>query len=269
MCYFFIFIYTFLYTESLKIRGMLFVLSALCLYGVFMSGTKTAMITIALGLIVFLIKIWRNIKLTTLLLLIISILIATSVKTLDYFSTIEQKRSIYQNLEMAYVGAGIQGFDSMYFDTSLGSRIDHVFRFFEGVKEEPELLVLGRGWHRRSSYETGISLHDDLLTATHDLGICGAVFVIWIYFAMFKQFSIKKNRNVILLEKDKLLQMIMQILVILLILSSFMGENLTLYGGGIDVQFPFIIMLMAVSWNYWKITCQQENHALLQKENIY
>jgi hypothetical protein len=80
------------------------------------------------------------------------------------------------------------------------------------------------------------------------MGTLGAVFVVWLYFSMFHQFIIKKGQ-IISAKETKLLHSIMQILVLVIILTSFTGENLTFYWG-IDVQFPLIIMTMAVVWKY-------------------
>jgi uncharacterized integral membrane protein len=55
----------------------------------------------------------------------------------------------------------------------------------------------------------------------------------------------------------------MQVLVIILIASSFTSENLTLYPG-IDVQFPFIVAIMAVTWSYLKEQfIENPHHAFL------
>jgi hypothetical protein len=180
---------------------------------------------------------------------------------LEQFATAEQKKAVYRQLEDAYIGTGFEGFERAYQETSLGSRFDHWIRFGDAIKEEPELLVLGRGWHRRGVYETGSSLHDDLLTAIHDMGILGGVFVIWLYFSMFHQFIIKKGQ-IISTKETKLLHSIMQILVLLIILSSFIGENLTFYWG-IDVQFPLMIMTMAVVWKYINSVRERVQNAFL------
>jgi hypothetical protein len=159
------------------------------------------------------------------------------------------------------MATGIKGFEGAHQATSLGSRFDHWVRFGEAIKEEPELLVLGRGWHRRAAYETGISLHDDLLTAIHDMGILGAVFVIWFYFSMFQQFKIKKGQ-IISTKETKLLHPIMQILALLIILSSFASENLTFYWG-IDVQFAFIVTVVAVTWGYLREQFKENPHYVI------
>lgn len=248
-CYFFILLYTFNIAKSLKKKGCLLILMSACVYGVLISGTKTAAIGIVIGLMFFLA---RNLKTSTLSIktgIAVIVIIPVSVWSLNYFATWEQKRDVWRNLEKGYIATGIGGYDSLYYDTSLGSRIDHFFRFFEGVKEDPQLLVLGHGWQRRAVYKTGISLHNDLLTALHDLGILGGVFVVWIYFAMFRQFRVAKTGRPHVPEKVRLLSSIMQVIAILLIASSFTGENLTLYWG-IDVVFPFIIMLMAITWTH-------------------
>jgi hypothetical protein len=206
------------------------------------------MIGLILGLILLIVRESKNFKLSTKVLFIALIIVSSGMWFLEQFATAEQKKEVYGQLEKAYIATGIKGFERSYQETSLGGRFDNWVRFGEALKEEPELLVLGRGWHRRAVYETGVSLHDDLLAAIHDMGTLGAVFVVWLYFSMFHQFIIKKGQ-IISAKETKLLHSIMQILVLVIILTSFTGENLTFYWG-IDVQFPLIIMTMAVVWKY-------------------
>ncbi|MCZ7383415.1 MAG: O-antigen ligase family protein [Candidatus Methanoperedens sp.] len=246
--YFLILLYWFLYFKPVIGKIVFILLMILCVDAILISGTKTAMISLMVGLILLMIRESKNFKLSTRMLIIAFIIVSSGMWFLEQFATAEQKREVYGQLESAYVATGIRGFEKAYHETSLGSRFDNWGRFVETVQEEPELLVLGRGWQRRAIYETGISLHADLLTSTHDMGILGAVFVIWLYFKMFTQFSIKIKQPFSTGE-TKLLNSIMQILVLLIIASSFSSENLTLYPG-IDVQFPFIITIMAITWSY-------------------
>ena len=89
------------------------------------------------------------------------------------------------------------------------------------------------------------------------------MFVIWLYLKMFKGFLLSKNKKHFLAEKVNILRSMMQILVIILIASSFTSENLTLYPG-IDVQFSFIVAIMAVTWSYLKEQfIENPHHAFL------
>lgn len=248
MIYFFILLYWFFIFKSVVGRIVLILLMIFCINAILISGTKTAMVGLIIGLTLLIIKAGRNIKISTKVIVIVFIVMTSGMWFLEQFATAEQKKEVFSQLGKAYIATGIKGFERAYQETSLGSRFGHWVRFGEAVKEEPELLLLGRGWQRRACYETGISLHNDLLTAIHDIGLLGAVFVIWIYFSMFRQFSIKKNQSY-LTEETKLLYSIMQILVLLMIFSSFASENFTFYWGT-DVQFPFIITIMGVTWNY-------------------
>jgi hypothetical protein len=259
--YFFIFLYWFLYFKPVIGKIAFILLMILCVNAILISGTKTAMIGLIIGLILLMIREIKNFKLSTKMLIIAFIIVSSGMWFLEQFATAEQKKAVYRQLEDAYIGTGFEGFERAYQETSLGSRFDHWIRFGDAIKEEPELLVLGRGWHRRGVYETGSSLHDDLLTAIHDMGILGGVFVIWLYFSMFHQFIIKKGQ-IISTKETKLLHSIMQILVLLIILSSFIGENLTFYWG-IDVQFPLMIMTMAVVWKYINSVRERVQNAFL------
>jgi len=192
ICYFFILLYTLIYFEPLCLRILFLILLILCVDAINISGAKTAMIGAGIGLILLISK--KNNKIITPLKIIIFIFIVINISiwSINQFATEGQKREIYRQLEMAYLGTGIKGFERTYNETSLGTRYDHWLRFGEAIKEEPELLVIGRGWHRRAVYETGESLHNDLLTALHDLGIPGLMFVIWLYLKMFKGFLLSK-----------------------------------------------------------------------------
>jgi len=259
ICYFFILLYTLIYFESFYLRILFLILLILCVDAINISGAKTAMIGAGIGLILLISK--KNNKIITPLKIIIFIFIVINISiwSINQFATEGQKREIYRQLEMAYLGTGIKGFERTYHETSLGTRYDHWLRFGEAVKEEPELLVIGRGWHRRAVYETGDSLHNDLLTALHDLGIPGLMIVIWLYLKMFKGFLLSKNKKHFLAEKVNILRSMMQILVIILVASSFTSENLTLYPE-IDVQFPFIVTMMAVTFGYLKKQFIEKSH---------
>jgi len=249
--YFFILLYSLIYFKPLYLKMLLFVLLILCIDSVLMSGTKTAFVGLGLGLIFLAIKAKRNFMTNAKVLFFGLIAILMGIWSLNQFASGEQKDNVSYGLRETYSNLRAVGFEEGYSETSLGGRYLCLLRFGKAVEEEPELLLLGRGWHRRVMYETGVSLHNDLLAACHDMGVLGVVFVIWIFSAMYKQFSLL-GKNTVLSKEEELLRLIMQAFVIIFIASSFTSENLTLYGGGIDVQFPFVVMLMAVTWLYFK-----------------
>lgn len=259
MIYFFILLYWCFYLKSAVSKATLFILMIMCIATVFISGTKTAMVCIIIGLILLMLKELRNFNRMSKIMIIGLLVTGSGFLILEQLATPEQKKEVYSQFENIHIVT--RGFESVDEKTSFEYRFDSLIKFREAVKEEPVLLILGRGWHRRLVYETGNALHDDLLTAIHDMGIWGGVFVIWLYFSMFRQFMIKKNQLVSTKETN-FLRSIMQILVLSIILSSFMSENLTLYWG-IDVQFPLIIMIMAVVWNYMNNVRERVPNAFL------
>lgn len=261
--YFFILLYSATRFKPTFVRFLLLVALALSVNAILLSGTKTAIIGLGLGLLFLALKGRGLFGLNAKIILLATIAITAGLELVNRFATDTQKENVLTYLNEAYIGTGIKGFDKVYSETSLGTRYDHWLRFGDAVKEEPILLLLGRGWHRRVMYETGVSLHNDWLTACHDLGILGVVFVTWLYVVMFRQFSFKRNPRFIPCNKDDVLQLTMQVSVLVFVASSFSGENLTLYGGGIDVQFPFIIMLMAVTWGYLQKARLGNHHAII------
>lgn len=251
--YFFILLCSIFYFDSSLLKIILLFFLFFCIEGIFISGAKTAIVAVGLGLIFLAFKQRRRFARLVKIAVLTFVLIIVGIWSLNRFATYKQKQVAYSGLKRAYTSiyAGIKGSGGVFYETALGKRVACWFQFGEAIEEEPELLLLGRGWHRRAVYETGIGLHNDFLTACHDLGVLGVVFVAWIYLAMYRQFSFKKERFV-LPEKANLLRLTMQSLVIVFIASSFTTENLTFYGGGIDVQFPFMVMVMGVTWGYLK-----------------
>jgi len=248
--YFFIFLNSVLNFRKIWIKLILILLLVLCVDAIFISGTKTAMVGIIIGLIFLMIREYRNFSRYIKIVMLSLIIIIMGSWSINEFGTESQKKTMYGEVENAYIGSGAKGFGPAYHETSLGSRIDHWFRFGDAVNEEPALLVLGRGWQRRGVYITGESLHNDVLTAIHDLGIGGGFFVIWLYWVMFRQFQKKMTNKIInKSEREDLLISIMFSIILAILISSFTSENLTLYFG-IDVQFPFITVIMAITWNY-------------------
>lgn len=246
--YFFIFLYWFFYSKSSLAKVLFVALMILCINAVLFAGAKTAMFGLMLGLILFMIKERKTIKIVVKMVSIAFIVIITGMWFVKQFATEEQKEGVKAELGNVLKAVDFSEFEMAYEETSLGSRFEHWKRFGEAVNEEPKLLVLGRGWHRRGGYETGISLHNDLLTAVHDMGIFGGVFVVWLYFSLFRQFMKNKDKT-IFPDKTALLRSIMQIIAITIIFSSFASENLTFYWG-VDVQFPLIIVVTGVVWKY-------------------
>lgn len=261
--YFFILLYSATRFKPAFVRFLLLIALVLSVNAILMSGTKTSIIGLGLGLLFLVIKGRGLFGLNAKIIFLAVITITAGFELVNRFATESQKENVFSHLNEAYIGTGIRGFDRAYSETSLGTRYEHWLRFGEAIEEEPILLLVGRGWHRRVMYETGICLHNDWLTACHDLGILGVVFVTWLYVGMFRQFSFKRNPRFIPLNKDDVLQLTMQASVLVFVASSFASENLTLYGGGSDVQFPFIIMLMAVTWGYLKKARLGEQNAII------
>lgn len=249
LIYFFIFFYAFFYFKSLANKLALSLFLTLSLYMLFLSGTKTIMVAITAGLSWFVFKEREKIALNLRMFFLIIFILGISVWGINRYTTYKQHLEIFRHMEQAYIGTGFKGLDKAYSETSVQGRVDAWRRFLEAVKDEPALLLFGRGWQRRAMYPEVGNLHNDFLTAIHDLGILGGIFIIWLYLAMFKQF---KAASIKAMEyKERLLVSIMQGLSIAVFISSFMSENFTFYWG-IEVQFPLIVAVMAVVWNYLK-----------------
>lgn len=247
--YFAIFLYFFFYFKTLTDKFMIFSFLALSIYSLFLSGTKTIMVATIVGLFLFIWKERERIVLNIKIFALIVFIIGFAIWGINRYTTYRQHREVYRHMRQAYVGAGFRGLDKAYRTTTLGGRVDAWFKFLDAVKEEPALLLIGRGWQRRGSYYVPGSLHNDFLTVVHDLGILGGVFMAWLYLTMFMQFKTVSIKTIS--HKNKLLVSVMKLLVVIVFISSLMSENFTFYWG-IDVQFPLIMALMAVVWNYLK-----------------
>lgn len=251
--YFFILFYSLLYFKTLTNKLMIFLFLALCIYALFLSGTKTSMVTIVVSLFLLTLEEKERIGLIIKIFIFTIFIIGASIWGVNRYTTYTQYKGVYSELGQAYTGVGFRGLEKAYKTTSLGGRVDVWSRFLDAVKEEPTLLFFGRGWQSRGAYKTP-HLHNDFLTAVHDLGILGGVFIIWLYLAMFMQ--LKTASIEAISYKNKLLVSVMKVLLIGVFISSFMSENFTFYLGA-EVVFPLIIALMAVVWNYLKALSEE------------
>lgn len=250
-CYFFLLLYVLLNVKNNFFKIIIIILEIFCLYEILLSGTKTAMHAVGIGLLILFFFMRHRLLAIIKIIFIFAIMGLCVFYTVDKFATDSQKDEISHHLETAITGTGIKGFEKAYSETSLIARGASFKRFLSALDEEPAILIFGRGWQRRAGYINGTSLHNDILQATHDLGLVGAFYIIWLMIAMLR--NLKENEHIYNDENyssSVSLYAIAKIIAIVFIISSFASENLTLYSD-IDVQFPFIMMLMAVTWNFW------------------
>jgi hypothetical protein len=249
--HFLIMIYWFLATKSMWLRSVCIGGILSCCYVILITGTKTAYITITIALVFIVLNLRKRMSRLIIAFFALLILSYGLVYLVPHLASEQQQTEIQMQLNNAYIGLGLKGVEQAFDNTSLTGRKDAFSRFFKSIQEEPVLLIVGRGWHRRSMYKNGSSLHDDMLTAIHDLGLAGGIYVFWMYGAMFYGLNtiakLKKKIDKTWKERDEILLACMNAMVIVLFISSFTTENLTLYAG-IEIQLPLATMILGVAW---------------------
>ena len=226
-----------------------------CIDGILISGTKTAMICILFGSAIMILRNIKHIILNIKSIVLIFVIIIVMSWFLSHLTTESQKGSIATQVETASLGGGLFGVNETIGDTSIGVRLEQLGLAWNLLIEDPTHLILGQGWQSRANNPLGVAPHNDITNAILDMGIIGAFFVIGYYILMICQFKAKYGDKG-LGKRFALVREALLVIAVLMMVSSFTGENLTFYPG-IDVVFPFLTMVSGVAWNY--ITHIREN----------
>ncbi len=135
--YFFILLYSFFYFEPLYIKIPLFISFILCIDSVLMSGTKTSMICLVLGLVFLILKGKAIFGYRTKVVFLALIIIMAGIGSLEYFATEQQKENISYQLGQVYHSFTVENFNPEYPETSLSERFLCWFRHNGPRRQRP------------------------------------------------------------------------------------------------------------------------------------